>query len=273
MIMNGEVFIDTNVDNYYNVGTLDAWREYNNKPTILCDIDGVLIKNKGQYGKNSYHTDYELLHKNHSVLIDKLASGFKIVFVTARKKKYYEKNKHEIHKRRHIFYKNNRQKIDAKNREWMLAHPENRSKHIRTYYLSHKEKMLDYQHNYCKTLKGQLKISRANHTRRSTEKKIPCTLTVKQWKKILDMQDNKCASCKREFTDDLKPTRDHIIPLSKGGGLTFGNTHALCKSCNSSKNDSFDISKSFEQIFDDSIFYMKVGDTGYVRCEFSQEGS
>ena len=90
MIMSGEVFINTNVDNYFNVGTLDAWREYNNKPTILCDIDGVLIKNKGQYGKNSYHTDYELLHKNHSVLVDKHARGFKIVFVTARKKKYYD---------------------------------------------------------------------------------------------------------------------------------------------------------------------------------------
>ena len=90
MIMSGEVFIDTNVDNYFNVGTIDAWREYNNKPTIFCDIDGVLIKNKGQYGKNSYHTDYEVIQKNRSILIDKQAMGAKIVFATARKKKYYK---------------------------------------------------------------------------------------------------------------------------------------------------------------------------------------
>jgi 5-methylcytosine-specific restriction endonuclease McrA len=41
----------------------------------------------------------------------------------------------------------------------------------------------------------------------------------------------------------LLATQDHIIPVSRGGGLTFENIQALCKSCNSSKNAKLD--KSF----------------------------
>lgn len=189
--------------------------------------------------------------------------------IIKRKKEYYEKNKTRINEHRHIFYKNNSKRINEKNREWIVSHPENRAKHSKTYYLKNRETILDYLHNFCKTPQGQLKISKANHVRRSREKKIPCTLTVKQWEKILVMQNSRCAICGKEFSKFLKPTRDHIIPLSKGGGLTFGNTQALCKSCNCSKNDKFDISKSLEQVFYDNIFYMKVGNSGYILCDFT----
>jgi len=49
------------------------------------------------------------------------------------------------------------------------------------------------------------------------------------------MQDNRCYECHKEFGHNLKPTKDHIIPVTRGGGLTFGNIRALCGSCNSSK--------------------------------------
>lgn len=31
--------------------------------------------------------------------------------------------------------------------------------------------------------------------------------------------------------------QDHILPVSKGGGLTQDNVQALCRSCNASKSD------------------------------------
>jgi len=74
------------------------------------------------------------------------------------------------------------------------------------------------------------------------------TLTERQWNKILTMQNNKCAICGQEFSNDLPPVKDHILPYSKGGNLTYGNTQALCKSCNSRKKNQFDISKAINTL-------------------------
>ena len=68
------------------------------------------------------------------------------------------------------------------------------------------------------------------------------------------MQNNKCNECKEEFSDDLIPTKDHIIPISNiwCPGLTFGNTQALCVSCNCSKNDKFYLGRAIDEILVES---------------------
>ncbi len=62
------------------------------------------------------------------------------------------------------------------------------------------------------------------------------TLTEAEWQKILAKQNNRCAYCKREFTDALRPTKDHIVPIIRGGKHTAKNINAACRSCNSRKN-------------------------------------
>lgn len=83
MISEGYVFKEQEVANFIDVGTADDWFKYNNKPTYFCDIDGTLIKTV------DFHDDpYEPLEKNVNVLLKEQARGCKMVFVTARNKRY-----------------------------------------------------------------------------------------------------------------------------------------------------------------------------------------
>lgn len=82
MIAEGKVFIESEVNNFVDVGTADDWFKYNDKPTYFCDIDGTIIKN-GDYDK-----PHEALYDNIAKLQAELKRGCQIIFVTARPKRY-----------------------------------------------------------------------------------------------------------------------------------------------------------------------------------------
>jgi dTDP-glucose pyrophosphorylase len=89
MINQKIIFQSQNVSNYINVGILESWLEYNDRPTIFCDIDGVLVKNQGSLGKNSYDkAQYIPIEQNVARLKECLNRGSQIVFVTARPYKF-----------------------------------------------------------------------------------------------------------------------------------------------------------------------------------------
>jgi dTDP-glucose pyrophosphorylase len=89
LIANDYIFTEAEVTDYVNVGTLDAWLRYNDRPTIFCDIDGVLVKNQSAYGAKSYeNADYVPLENNVKALLEKKKQGCKIIFVTARLSEY-----------------------------------------------------------------------------------------------------------------------------------------------------------------------------------------
>lgn len=77
-------------------------------------------------------------------------------------------------------------------------------------------------------------------------------------KKLIERDGLRCALCGglcdpddkgwSEYFGPTAPTIDHIIPMSKGGGHTWGNVqvaHAICNCC---KGDSYD--ESGENVFD-----------------------
>jgi len=89
LISNNSIFVKKDVTDYINVGTLEEWLKFNDKPTILCDIDGVLVKNQSAYGSKSYEREqYTPLIENLRILHEKLNQGAKIIFVTARPSRY-----------------------------------------------------------------------------------------------------------------------------------------------------------------------------------------
>ena len=69
--------------------------------------------------------------------------------------------------------------------------------------------------------------------RRAREANTSNSLTQEEWEYIKVYFENKCAYCGK----DLSLERDHVIALTKGGGLEYGNIVPACKSCNSSKGN------------------------------------
>jgi 5-methylcytosine-specific restriction endonuclease McrA len=101
----------------------------------------------------------------------------------------------------------NRDEIYARKREWIAANPE----------------------------AFAVICAKAKHRRRSRQAESECTLTTDEWKEILRIQENRCGRCRKPFNGSRKPHKDHIVPLSKGGGLTAKNSQGLCAKCNNEK--------------------------------------
>ena len=82
-ISQGNLFFESEVENFIDVGTAEDWFDYNNKPTYFCDIDGTILKSKWDY-----YDEVEPIWDNVKALLNKKESGCKLVFITARHEKY-----------------------------------------------------------------------------------------------------------------------------------------------------------------------------------------
>ena len=135
------------------------------------------------------------------------------------------------------YRKANRDKILAQMRAYYVAHKDKMNEDMAKYYVNNKARIAEGVAEYKRTPQGKAAVSRSWNKRRYAEKITACDLTLEQWTIIIEEQGNRCKHCGKTFFIDVRATRDHIIPISKGGGLTYGNVQALCQSCNSRKNN------------------------------------
>lgn len=84
--------------------------------------------------------------------------------------------------------------------------------------------------------KNKDSINQRNANRRALIKGSVGHFSLGDWihlKEIYNYTCQMCGLCDSEIT----LTRDHIIPISKGGHNMIGNIQPLCRGCNSSKRD------------------------------------
>jgi predicted mannosyl-3-phosphoglycerate phosphatase (HAD superfamily) len=84
MIQEGAIFEKKEVENYVDVGTAEDWHEYNDRPTIFCDIDGTLVKAQSRFGENSYESEPIPLEENIKKIKEYEAKDCELIFVTSR---------------------------------------------------------------------------------------------------------------------------------------------------------------------------------------------
>lgn len=88
-------FIDTEVvvlliegNEFRDWGTFEQWvAERDLYATYFCNLDGVILKNKGKFGSKSLTGEDEPIMENVRVLLEKNTSGSKIIFYTSRSNK------------------------------------------------------------------------------------------------------------------------------------------------------------------------------------------
>ena len=88
-----------------------------------------------------------------------------------------------------------------------------------------------YHRNYCK--KHPEKISHLKTKDYARKKNAAGTHSLEEWNNLKNDFNNLCAYCKEK----KKLTKDHIIPLSKGGSNYISNIQPLCRNCNSKKHN------------------------------------
>lgn len=88
-----------------------------------------------------------------------------------------------------------------------------------------------YHRNYCKSHPDT--ISHLKARRYARERGAIGSHTIEQWNELINSYGNVCAFC----GESAKLTKDHIIPLSKGGTDYIENIQPLCRRCNSKKHN------------------------------------
>ena len=151
------------------------------------------------------------------------------------------------------YYQTHKEQILEKNKQWRLNHKVHRDNYHKQYRLDHKKERNEYNEQwrqkneneikkyrklYIQTLEGKACNQRGHTKRKAREKEIINTLTSDEWVEILKEYRFKCAYCGCEFTLFNRETRDHIIPISKGGNNIKENVVPACRSCNSKKGAS-----------------------------------
>ena len=127
------------------------------------------------------------------------------------------------------------------NEEWRNDNPD----YDKMYYQLHQEHYIEkakkwrennpeHKREYLKTERGKATVQRSHYKRKANEGNAINTLTADEWLDILKKYDYKCAYCGKDLSN-LLAQRDHIIPVSKGGGNTKENIVPSCRSCNSKK--------------------------------------
>jgi 5-methylcytosine-specific restriction endonuclease McrA len=148
----------------------------------------------------------------------------------SHQKAYPEKYEDSLRKYRET----HREEINTKARERRQQDLEHYREIGRKSRDKYAEERNTYQRGYGKANRDKLTLF--TNIRRARKLAVGGSYTDKEWQSLKAFYDYKCLCCgKRE--PEIRLTRDHVIPLTKGGTDSIDNVQPLCARCNSKKNN------------------------------------
>lgn len=130
-----------------------------------------------------------------------------------------------------LTYAKNREQNQAKGRAYAAAHREERRAYNKKYYAEQKESQRERARKWKAV--NPLRVRQHHDTRVARLLGIENTLSLAEWDAIQAAYKYQCAYCGKKCQ---QLTRDHVIPLSSGGGTVKENIVPACRPCNSSKH-------------------------------------
>jgi 5-methylcytosine-specific restriction endonuclease McrA len=127
----------------------------------------------------------------------------------------------------------NAEVINARIKRWYAEHPDRAAEMRREERQRNADRRKAYNRAYREAHPDLYR--NAYNNRRARLKGNGGTHTVVEWAAVKAAQDYTCPHC-RKREPEITLTRDHIIPLSKGGTNDIGNVQGLCALCNSRKS-------------------------------------
>lgn len=86
---NDVIFTAIMADGYEDWGTLTEWKETQKRHrTYFIDVDGVILKNSGKYGKINWSNNKVMLEDNVQSIVELQNNGAQIVITTSRTEEY-----------------------------------------------------------------------------------------------------------------------------------------------------------------------------------------
>ena len=171
--------------------------------------------------------------------------------------KWLEEKEKEKLDQRHESTRRSRLKHPETFKKWRAKNPERGKAYTKKYAASNRERTRkwrkdnpeqdkrlhekwrkdnpEYNKEWLQSDKGKAVRQRGRVKRQIRLHNVINTLTAQEWIDKLIEYDFRCAYCGAVFDADTVPTRDHIIPISKGGHNTKDNVVPACQSCNSKK--------------------------------------
>lgn len=129
------------------------------------------------------------------------------------------------------YYERNKERIDAKNKQWARENPGLILEASKRWQKAHRSHMTANTRRW--RAQNPEASRRINQKRRAYKKSNGTFLVLK--KEMLKLVTSPCCLCGAKGNIHI----DHIIPLSRGGRHAIGNLQPLCASCNLSKSNKF----------------------------------
>lgn len=120
----------------------------------------------------------------------------------------------------------------ATSRAWKDRNKDRQAEYWREWYSLNKEARSEYHRQYCQANPGV--VLEKQRRRRARKLEAPGSFTETEFRAVLKAAKHRCHWCRCKL-DAGNTTRDHRIPLTKGGSDDISNIVPCCRTCNPRK--------------------------------------